>query len=145
MAATGGGFSPAACGSHHRWRFTSSVSDFNWPIRSWMRRRSISAFSHPVPLVPMPPPRREGNSEGLPVLPPGILTGADQPESYPSLCRSTGRENIQNDHGTIHDLGIQRVFQVAQLRRGKLIIANHAGSPKSPDALPHLINFSFPR
>ena len=54
-----------------------------------------------------------------------------------------GRKNIQNYHGPVHNLGIQGIFQVAQLCRGKFIVTNHPGGAQLKDALPDLFYFSF--
>ena len=44
-----------ACGSGKR----PSISRSRWSMRSLMRRRSVSSFVSPGPLLPMPPPKRE--------------------------------------------------------------------------------------
>lgn len=41
----------------------------------------------------------------------------------PFACRSTSRKDVQDQKGTVHDLCVQLCLQIADLRRGQLIIA----------------------
>ena len=91
-------------------------------MRCRIRRRSVSSLVSPGPRVPMPPPRRDSaaldpTSRGSKYL---QLRQLDLQLAFPRP--RAPREDVEDELRAIDDLAVERLLEVAQLRRAQLVV-----------------------
>ncbi len=108
-----------------------------------MRRRSVSSLVSPGPRVPMPPPSRD-ISTPWPDKPRQQVIQLRQFHLQAAFASARARgENIQDELGAVDDFGVQRLFQVALLGGGEVVVEDdHVGAhwrpppPRNSSTLP---------
>ena len=91
-------------------------------MRCRMRRRSVSSFVSPGPRVPMPPPSRDSAALEPTSRGSRYFSCASSTCSLPFARARAAREDVEDELRAIDDLAIERLLEIAQLRRGQLVV-----------------------